>query len=363
MFDFDMDLEEVGDLVLGGVEDESGGSLRVGVLGSGQCGGKLAEAFYELGYRKCLSLNTTESDVNGVPNKVLLSVQGKQGGAGKDLALAGRALAANATLVTRELGRVFGVVDHVLICVGLGGGSGSGSVLGLVELCKRYLVHLGLEDVERRVSVVVTLPTIGESQNSVVGRNVKAVLGELNRMSREGKLGGLMVVDNERLKRMYSKLPLAKFYPTINGAVAKVFDVFNSLSNTASSYMTVDGRDFQSMLQAGGNMAFGVCPVMDVSSRSGFDKLPEEMVKRLLASGYDLTSAKVACCIFVAPKQVLEEVGGLMDSFEYGFDLMCGLLGGANVHRGIYEDATADKVRMYLCVGGMEKPEAVLRFG
>ena len=79
-------------------------------------------------------------------------------------------------------------------------------------------------------------------------------------------------------------------------------------------------------------------------------------------SGYDLGTVKYGCCIFVASPSVLENQGGLMDSFEYGFDLMSGLFNGATIHRGIYADATTDVVRMYVCVGGMEPPESLSRF-
>ena len=46
--DLDPDLEELGQK--NGVEDESGGALTYAIIGSGQGGGKIAKAFYDLGY-------------------------------------------------------------------------------------------------------------------------------------------------------------------------------------------------------------------------------------------------------------------------------------------------------------------------
>ena len=41
------------------VKDESGGSHVFAWIGSGQGGGRIAKAFYDRGYKKCLVVNTT----------------------------------------------------------------------------------------------------------------------------------------------------------------------------------------------------------------------------------------------------------------------------------------------------------------
>jgi len=69
------------------VKDESGGSIVFGIVGAGQGGGRLAESFYKLGYKKCLAVNTAQHDLDGlkevpVDQKVLMNT-GHVGGAGK----------------------------------------------------------------------------------------------------------------------------------------------------------------------------------------------------------------------------------------------------------------------------------------
>ena len=56
----DFDLEEVEKS--NGVEDESGGALKYALIGSGQGGGRIAKAFFDLGYKKTVVFNTAESD-------------------------------------------------------------------------------------------------------------------------------------------------------------------------------------------------------------------------------------------------------------------------------------------------------------
>jgi len=51
-----------------------------------------------------------------------------------------------------------------------------------------------------------------------------------------------------------------------------------------------------------------------------------------------------------------EEVAGLMDYIEYGFDTLGSLTDGAIIHRGIYEDSK-EKLRAYTMIGGLDAPE------
>ena len=44
------------------IEDESGGSQVFAWIGSGQGGGRIAKAFYDRGYKKCIAVNTSNHD-------------------------------------------------------------------------------------------------------------------------------------------------------------------------------------------------------------------------------------------------------------------------------------------------------------
>ena len=46
------------------VEDASGGSHTFAWIGSGQGGGRLAKAFYDRGYKKCIAVNTSRQDLD-----------------------------------------------------------------------------------------------------------------------------------------------------------------------------------------------------------------------------------------------------------------------------------------------------------
>ena len=59
----DFDPEVVEQAKTDGVEDESGVALTYAIVGSGQGGGRIAKAFYDLGYKKTVVFNTAQSDL------------------------------------------------------------------------------------------------------------------------------------------------------------------------------------------------------------------------------------------------------------------------------------------------------------
>ena len=59
----DFDMEEAAAAKADEIEDESGGALTYAIIGSGQGGGRIAKAFYDLGYKKTVAINTAKSDL------------------------------------------------------------------------------------------------------------------------------------------------------------------------------------------------------------------------------------------------------------------------------------------------------------
>jgi hypothetical protein len=89
-----------------------------------------------------------------------------------------------------------------------------------------------------------------------------------------------------------------------------------------------------------------------------------EAVKRnlqqtLLADGFDLSTAKLAGCIFVGGKRLMNDVSGLQDNINYAFDILSEIAGRATIHRGIYED-DREYLRAYTIIGGLDSPKARL---
>ena len=60
-----LDLEEFEPDIIGepGAVDTIKGSTHYGLIGVGQCGGRIAKAFFDIGYKKVLAVNTSQEDL------------------------------------------------------------------------------------------------------------------------------------------------------------------------------------------------------------------------------------------------------------------------------------------------------------
>ena len=358
----DLDLDELSAEKDNSVEDESGGALTYAVIGSGQGGGRIAKAFYDLGYKKTIAFNTAKSDLSllDLPeeHKFYVDYHGSQG-AGKDQEKGREAYESRSQEVFNKMRQIFGTnIDRILVCVGVAGGTGGGSVQTLVDVAKRYFTYVGREDANERVGVIASLPTAGESASPTVAKNAYNRMTELCVSAANGEFAPLVIIDNDKIKKLYSQLTVKQFWPTLNNTVAGLFHVFNLLSTKNSDYTAFDPADYDTIMKTKGCMIFGVTSVKNVEDETSVSNaLKQNLEKTLLAGGFDLTTAEGAASIVVGGTKLYEEVPGLMDSIEYGFDTLATLTGGAIIHRGIYEDAGKEKLVAYTIVGGLDAPQ------
>jgi cell division GTPase FtsZ len=342
-----------------GVPDTSKGSTKFGWIGAGQCGGRLAQAFQKLGYGKVLAVNTASQDLNDlqVPDtqKLLMDIGRK--GAGKDMSRGREAAVQYRQDIIHQIERTFSEdVDHLMIAMGCGGGTGSGSVIPLIETARTCAKHIGLSKIDRRIGVLCTLPTAGEAASPKVGQNAFEVVTELTRMAYEGLISPLIIVDNERISKLYPGLTVRSFWPTVNNTVAGLFDIFNRLSALPSPYTSFDPVDYQSILECGNCAIMGLTKVDAYKQKFDLSQaVTHNLAKTVLAGGFELSTAKVVGSIVVGGKRIMGNTPGLQDSINHAFDVLTDLTGNATVHRGIYED-DRESLRVYSIFGGLDAP-------
>ena len=357
--DFEPDVEAVEDEI----ENTVKGALTYAFIGAGQGGGRMAKAFYDLGYRKTIAINTAKNDLNllDLPeeHKFYIDHFGDQG-AGKDQTKAAVAFEAREQEVFNKLKSIIGEkVDRIIICAGVAGGSGGGSVVPLVKLCKKYFTYVGKEvNASERVGVIASLPTTGESASPVVAKNAYNRMKQLCSMAEEKKFSPLIIVDNQKIKKLYPKLTVKAFWPTINNTVAGLFHIFNVLATQNSDYTSFDPQDYDSVMKSSGCMIMGVTAVKDFESETGVSTaLKSNLERTLLAEGFDLKTATAAAGVVVGGSKIFEESAGLMDNLEHAFSTLAAITGNALVHRGIYEDPKKDKLVVYTLIGGLQAPK------
>jgi cell division GTPase FtsZ len=251
-------------------------------------------------------------------------------------------------------------VDHIMVCFGAGGGTGGGSAVKLIEIAKRYARSIGLTDPDKHVGAVMTLPTTGETSSPQVAENAYRVASELTQLASAGEISTLIIVDNDKINKMYPGMTVSQFWPSINDTFSSLFDIFNRLSGMDSPYTSFDPVDYHGIIGAGGCAIMGLTKVTNFKDKFALsESVKKNLEKTLLAGGFDLPTAQVAGCIFVGGKKLLQNVKGLQDNIDYAVDVLSEITGKATVHRGIYED-NKDSLRVYTIIGGLEAPRARL---
>jgi cell division GTPase FtsZ len=342
-----------------GVRDQIKGSTRYAWIGAGQCGGRLVKSFYDLGYKKVLAVNTTHHDLDllDIPHNQKYLMDIGERGAGKDMERGRNAIQQYQQEILHLTRQTFGSqVDHIMVCVGAGGGTGGGSATGLIEIAKRYARYVGMTKPDKKVGVILTLPTVGEASSPLVAQNAHDVACELSQLASKGKISPLIIIDNERIHKLYPGMTVKSFWPNINSTVAGLFDIFNRVSALSTRYTSFDPVDYHSITEAGSCAIMGLTRVNKFNDKFAISQaVKRNLQKTLLAGGFNLSTARVAGCIVVGGKKLMAEARGLQDNINYAFDVLSEITGKATIHRGIYED-NKNSIRVYTIIGGLDAP-------
>lgn len=345
------------------VEDTKKFAVKLAFLGAGGGGGALADAFYSHGYKRVAIVNTTARDMQrlSVPetNRHILK---SPGGAGKDPSIGKQLIEAESEEIFRLCQSAFkGDVEQILICAGGGGGTGTGAALPLVKICQNYLTSIGVKDVQKRVGVVLTLPTKDES--SAVQKNCMEALMPLLSMAEEGQLSPLVIIDNARVMQLYGKASVTDVWGKANKNIAALFSSFNELCaiDDATAIQVCDPQDFKTVLQ-GGILAFGRTKIEKVEKISDVaDAVRENVKKGLLVEGLDLSKANCGTAILAGSQ---ENLGGVsQEALEAAFGSLNRLMkqsGETKLHRGIYSVENLP-VYMFTMLAGLGRPLARLQ--
>jgi len=364
--DFLMDIPEVPEeeVEQDFVDDEVDVAFKFAFVGVGQGGGRIAESFYNLGYRRVCAVNTNSQDLSGIsiPESHKLIMDVGHGGAGKDLNKGKEAASQYKEdiydLMTRSFGRQ---VDRIFVCVGAGGGTGSGGCDPVVNIAHEVAKSVKAEGEGKppAVGVIVSMPK--ETEGGKVNANAHKVLdGLFSRVGNDkGKLSSrdispLVVIDNDRIEKIFPKMPVAKFWSVANKNISSLLHLFNSIACRDSDYTTFDRADFKDVLDSG-VVTFGACPIRKWGKSTDISEaIRANFKKNVLAGGFDLGMATSAACVFVSSEDVLNTVP--QGHLEHGFEMLCRIMKkGATVHRGIYQGSKPGIV-VYTILAELQRP-------
>ena len=235
-------------------------SITLGILGSGQAGSRIAEAFYKLGY-DAVAVNTAMQDLKfiDIPDSNKLLLEYGLGGAAKEIEI-GRAAAES------HRGEILQLVNEKLqssqvnvLCLSLGGGSGAGSCETLVDV---------MSSLGKPLVVVTVLPM--DTEDAQTKSNALETLSKLAKLTQTKKVNNLIVVDNAKIEAIYHNISQVDFYGTANKAIVEPIDMFNTLSSMPSSVKGLDPMEWGKLFTDGeGLTVYGELTVENCYCRSG----------------------------------------------------------------------------------------------
>lgn len=326
-------------------------AVKFGIIGSGQAGSRLADSFYQIGYRRVCAINTTAQDFLGltIPVKNQMVLLESDNGAGKDPSKGAKALNGSSEEVMNLMRHSFGEdIDRIIITVGCGGGSGTGSVEGLIRLARYYFRQLGKPE---KVGLIASLPKY--SEGGKVQENAYNVLKSIQPLADSKILSPFVVIDNEVINQMFPNVSAKQFWTTANKNTVGLFDIFNVLACQKSQYTTFDKADYQSILDSG-TIIFGATKLSSYQKDTDIADGLRANLKRTLLADADITKASCAAAILCASDQILSILP--QSHIDLAFTTLERILGGENrglmVHQGVYE-AKKDGMFLYTMVGGL----------
>ena len=307
-----------------------GRALDIVVVGLGQAGGNLAAEFARRGYR-ALALNTAETDLAALePGGVIPSLPqerrlyvGLDGydGAGADPSYGRECLRAHADRIRSSLLKQGSGSDAVILCAGLGGGTGS-ALAELVEVLKN-------EDLP--LVALMTLPTDGESALAKVNA-VRAVNEIVN-----APLLGWIFADNARISALHPNISVVDYFSHINARIIEPLDALNGLNARpdVTPIRSFDGEDFRKMLLSGGVLNYALAELDQLSVDEVVGAVERSIEdSELMPAGFELSRLSYLGLVIEAPENELAKTS--IRLFETVASELKSRTAGAAVYQGIY---------------------------
>lgn len=335
-------------------KDKDNVGFKFGFIGAGQGGGKIAEAFAQIGYARVGAINTADQDLDtvNVPKKFKF---GKQQGAGKDRSVAKTAFSDQKEDIVDFIRQAVGTdIDRIFVTVGAGGGTGAGVCTELVKVAKEY--QNTIKATSPYVGVILALPKISEGKK--VSLNAYETLREACKLVEDKIVSPLIILDNEKINVLYPKLPVSKFWQVANSNISSLFHLFNSIVTKSSQHSTFDSNDLRTVLDSG-IMVFGMTPVPNLTNEAEISKAVRENLKRnVLCGELDLATGKIAASVAIADDQTLDKIP--QEHLDNAFNqLNRTLQSGSTVHQGVYKGNKAG-LSIFTAIGGISTPQSKL---
>lgn len=297
-------------------------SLKYGFWGLGMCGTSIAHACagMRLSVKNAqrpytaILINSNEMDLLKLPeypNIKKIPLPGYERGVGRDIQLGQEAFNVHKASIAETIQSYFSDRDYIFICCGLGGGTGTGSVIEAIRL----LHTIGFAG---RFGLLLTLPRKNEGRK-VLDNTLQRL--QVIKRAMQG-LGAIVVVDNEKLFQtgLNQNQSVEDFMRSCNRHVARLLHDLNTVTASYKPYGSYhfDSSEWLNMLKTGGCLHIGKCVLpaqaVDLASPVTYmEAFKQSVLNGELSAGYDFKDATSSAVSIVADSSVAKRV------FTHGF--------------------------------------------
>lgn len=349
-------------------------SLNFGFLGLGMGGNSIAAACAEVSTNipnkkypySALLINTNQIDLDKIEvtnpqiEKLLI---GSGKGAGRDIELGEKMYRESSDQVAEKIKVQFKDADFVWVVAGLGGGTGTGSIIEAI----RTVASSGFN---KRFGLILTLPRKNEGA-TVLGNALLRL--QLINQAMKG-LGSIILVDNQKLFDYFTETKseatlLSEYLKFANQFVAETLHELNvvTASYKPSGENHFDSSEFENLIKTPGVLHFAkfAKTTSEVSTTNSVDQVSsfkDNIVEGVLSDGYDLTKTNRLAVSILANESSSERLFnfGFARAIETEINQIAPLANEKPIAYYNYKYQNVKDVYFYAVFAGLQLPSTVI---
>jgi cell division GTPase FtsZ len=349
-------------------------SLKFGFLGLGmggcsiaaECAGIQTNQKNLVNPYTAILINTNIKDFEKIKHRKnapihQVKLEGYEGGAGRDITRGEQAFVKNNDKILESVKANFSDRDFIWIVAGLGGGTGTGSIIEAIKL-------LHTNGFSKRFGLILTLPRDNEG-----GQVLGNALERLQAISRAMKgLGSILVVDNQKLYNEYmanaenQNNTIEDFLKYCNSYVAETLHGINVVTGSYAPYGDTyfDASEFENLIKTPGFISLSKLQInnneADLENESTFvTKVKASIEKGVLSDGYNFNSTDRAAVSIVANENTAKRLFTLPFRIKME-DILDGYVPNASEKPvATYVDPRTNLVSFYMVFSGLGFPKRI----
>lgn len=345
-------------------------SLKFGFLGLGMGGTSIASACADIQTSiqnnrypyTSLLINTNKIDLEKVeqnnPNTKKLII-GDGRGAGRQIKSGEKMFQESNEEIIDHVKKQFEDRDFVWVVAGLGGGTGTGSVIEAIKV----IMQNGFKN---KFGLILTLPRVNEGQT--------VLSNALERLERIHKamsgLGSIILVDNQKLYDYFKEhKPSSSIGEYLQFSNQFVAETLHELNVVTSSFKPVgenhfDSSEFENLVKTPGVLHFARFTsksheIDTAQSVSHIGKLKEHIDAGVLSDGYDLTNTSRLAVSILANQNTANRLFNFQfdSAIEEDINSIAPFANEKPIAQYIYENRDTSDVYFYAVFAGLQLPK------